>query len=94
MTVTQTIDIPANRRVFLDLPPELPVGRAQVELKVLPFPRQEKSAAGIYETATSLRGIAKKMGSTLTVEHFHEMMREEKILEEEQFERLSAKKVN
>jgi hypothetical protein len=30
MTITQTIEIPADRRIFLDLPPELPVGRAKV----------------------------------------------------------------
>ena len=30
MTIEQTIEVPANRRVFLDLPPELPVGRAKV----------------------------------------------------------------
>jgi hypothetical protein len=30
MTIEQTIDIPANRRVSLDLPPELPVGRAKI----------------------------------------------------------------
>ena len=30
MTLTQTIDVPADRRVFLDLPFTLPVGRAVV----------------------------------------------------------------
>jgi len=30
MTIEQTIEIPASRRIFLDLPPELPVGRAKV----------------------------------------------------------------
>ena len=32
MTVTQTVDIPANRRVYLDLPPELPIGKAQITI--------------------------------------------------------------
>ena len=30
MTVMQTVNIPADRRVFLDLPPELPVGMARI----------------------------------------------------------------
>ncbi|MCL2128051.1 MAG: DUF1902 domain-containing protein [Treponema sp.] len=30
MTVEQTIEIPASRRVFLDLPPEMPVGKARI----------------------------------------------------------------
>jgi len=32
MTIEQTIEIPASHRIFLDLPPELPVGRTKVEL--------------------------------------------------------------
>jgi hypothetical protein len=30
MTIEQTIEIPASRRVFLDLPQDLPVGRAKI----------------------------------------------------------------
>ena len=39
MSVTQTVEIPANRRLHLDfeVPMEIPVGKAQVELKVIPF---------------------------------------------------------
>ena len=36
MTIEQTIEIPPNRRLVLDLPLELPVGRARVELIVTP----------------------------------------------------------
>jgi len=48
MSVTQTVEIPANRRVHLDfeVPNEIPIGKAQVELKVIPFVnRQNKSAS-------------------------------------------------
>jgi len=41
MTITQTIEIPANRRILLDLPPELPIGKAQVEVKIIPFVKKE-----------------------------------------------------
>ena len=27
MTITQTIEIPADRRIFLEVPPQVPVGR-------------------------------------------------------------------
>jgi len=30
MTVSQTVDIPANRRLTIDVPPEIPAGRAVV----------------------------------------------------------------
>ncbi|MCL2139607.1 MAG: DUF1902 domain-containing protein [Treponema sp.] len=30
MTITQTVDIPVDRRIFLDLPSDLPIGRAKV----------------------------------------------------------------
>jgi hypothetical protein len=36
MTIEQTIEIPPNRRLVLDLPFELPTGRARVELTVIP----------------------------------------------------------
>ena len=36
MTIEQTIDIPPNHRLELDLPFELPVGRAKVELTIIP----------------------------------------------------------
>ena len=30
MVIEQVVEVPANRRIFLDLPPELPVGRAKI----------------------------------------------------------------
>ena len=38
MTITQTVEIPADRRVFFEFfaPEEIPTGRAQLELKVTP----------------------------------------------------------
>ena len=32
MTIEQTIEIPPSRRISLDLPPELPVGRAKITI--------------------------------------------------------------
>ena len=30
MVITQTVEIPANRKIFIDLPPELPIGKANI----------------------------------------------------------------
>ena len=48
MIIEQTIEIPPNRRLVLDLPVELPVGRAKVEVIVTPeknSPVPEKKSA-------------------------------------------------
>ena len=84
MTIEQTIEIPASHRIFLDLPPELPAGKAKITIT----PQTEKQAANAYETIESLRGLAKKMGSTLTVESFLEMRHEDLRIEEERYKKL------
>ena len=45
MTITQTVEIPDNHRVFLDFPKEIPVGKAQIELKVIPFVKKDGKSA-------------------------------------------------
>ena len=47
MTLTQTIEIPADRRVRFDfvVPREIPEGTAQVEFKVFPFVKKEEKQA-------------------------------------------------
>jgi len=42
MTITQTVEIPADHRVFFDVPKEIPVGKAQIELKVIPFVKKDE----------------------------------------------------
>jgi hypothetical protein len=36
MTIEQTIEVPADRRIFLDLPLEMPIGRVKMKLIVAP----------------------------------------------------------
>jgi hypothetical protein len=36
MTIEQTVEIPVNRRILLDLPQNLPSGKARVEVRVTP----------------------------------------------------------
>jgi len=88
MTVEQTVEILASRRIFLNLPLELPMGRAKITVTS----QVEKPAATSCEAAVNLRGLAKKMGSTLTVERFLEMRQEDLRLEEAKYRRLFQEK--
>jgi hypothetical protein len=53
MTIEQIIEIPPDRRLVLNLPFELPVSRAKVELTVTPEKREivvsEKAAFGCLQ---------------------------------------------
>ena len=37
MTITQTVEIPADRRLIIDVPDDVPIGRANVEYKITPI---------------------------------------------------------
>ena len=67
MTITQTIDVPADRRVFFVFPHEIPTGKAQVELKVIPFVKKDESAKKTGERSTphtdALLNIFSKIGN-------------------------------
>ena len=56
MTITQTVDIPesaANRRLTIDVPREVPSGRARVEIKVIPFVKKEEKPAPAVSTGAT-----------------------------------------
>ena len=42
MTITQTVVIPADRLITLEVPREVPTGRASVEYKIIPFVKKEE----------------------------------------------------
>jgi hypothetical protein len=84
MTIEQTVDIPADHRIFLDVPPEAPAGRTRITVTF----ETDGAAPNRYATLENLRGIAKRMGSTLTVKQFLKMGREDTELEEMQYQRL------
>jgi len=45
MTITQTVEIPADYRIFLDLPRSVPIGaKAQVDINILPDKIVKKAA--------------------------------------------------
>jgi hypothetical protein len=80
MTVTQTVEIPADRRIMLEVPSEIPPGRT-----ILTF----TPVANACKVVENLRGAAKKMGSTLTTERFLEMRRDDLNLEEERYRKFA-----
>ena len=81
MTIEQTVEIPADHRIFLDLPPELPVGRAKVEFTVTP----ETTPPGkTVKPLKSLLGIHKDLD---TMSAYFARKRAEKALEDAQIER-------
>ena len=50
MTITQTVEIPADRRITIEVPKEIPAGKAQIELKVIPFVKREKPVPPLSDT--------------------------------------------
>jgi hypothetical protein len=83
MIIEQTVDIPADRRIFLDLPEDSPAGKAKITVTF----EADKALPDRYAALENLRGIAKRMGSTLTVEQFLAMRREDLELEEAKYRR-------
>ena len=86
MTITQTVEVPANRRIFLDLPPELPVGRAKVELTVTP---ENLSQEKTVKSLASFFGVDKGLD---TMDAYFVRKRADKELENSQFEKNQLKK--
>jgi len=83
MIIEQTIEVPDSRRIFFDLPPDLPVGMAKVELIFTPLSDapQTKSNGKIRLTkkmidemlqGEALRSLSGILHTDMTVEEIHE----------------------
>ena len=80
MTIEQTVAIPADYRLFLDLPRSVPIGaNAWVSINI---PTEFDSQSGIepVKPIKSYRGILKGRG--ISVERLRELQREDKALED------------
>jgi len=55
MTIEQTIEIPPSRRISLDLPPELPVGKARIS--ILSVAKEPKTDRALLSMRGSCKGI-------------------------------------
>ena len=79
MTIEQTVAIPADYRIFLELPRFVPIGaNARVSINI---PTESDSQNGIdpVKQIKSYRGILKGRG--ISVERLRELQREDKTLE-------------
>jgi len=54
MTIEQTVDIPANRKITLEVPPQIPTGKARIELNVIPFINEQDKPEKISLTKQSI----------------------------------------
>jgi hypothetical protein len=78
MTIERTVEIPADRRLYLnlELPFTVPAGiKARVAISI-PVPENSTPDRGIK----SFRGILK--GKGISLERFREMQREDKAIED------------
>jgi len=69
MTITQTVDIPADHRVFFEFlaPREIPAGKARVEMRVTPVvEKQEKPAPKSADEAAPIPDSLKRILSLPT----------------------------
>jgi len=60
MTVTQTVDIPADRRVFFEFlaPREIPAGKARVEVKVTPVVEKQTDQRSAEPALSAAEGTS------------------------------------
>ena len=68
MIITQTVEIPADRCITLEIPHEIPTGRARLELNVIPFVKKPETPLKALEgvatpIADSLLGVAAHLGN-------------------------------
>jgi hypothetical protein len=82
MTIEQTVEIQADRRLVMELPREIPVGMAKVEVTVTPAAPRRLSHREAIEKCW---GIAK---GVLSSDEFLEMRRKDKELEDAQYRKM------
>ena len=89
MTIEQTVAIPADYRISIELPRSVPVGvQARVSITI-PTAFEGYSGVEQKKPVKSFRGILK--GKGITVERFREMQREDKAFEDAADERKNQK---
>jgi len=82
MTIEQTVEIPTSRWITIEVPPELPIGKAKVELTITP----ETMPRG--KTVTSLASLAGIDKGLDTMDAYFARKRADKEKEDAQFEQM------
>ena len=89
-TIRKTVDIPADRRLYLELPQDTPTGQADITLTITGAADKRRTATkpmSAEEAVAYCRGLAKRMGSRLTSGRSLAWRREDRELEEMQYRR-------
>jgi hypothetical protein len=87
MTIEQTVTIPADHRLTLDVPPQIPVGAtARFELFWSP---QEETVNSLDTALEKIWALCKD--SSVTVDGFLEMRRRDNEFEENQYRQFISK---
>jgi hypothetical protein len=91
MTIEQIVEIPASRRLFVEVPREIPAGRTILTFTPAPSVEDAKVSPRMTagEAIEKCRGIAK--GSRFTSRRLFEDRRGEAALDEAQYRRLLSK---
>jgi hypothetical protein len=88
MTIEQTVDIRADHRLVLELPPETPLGMAKVEITVTPEETEEERRERFLKAIEHCAGLGKRLGSKVTSDDIIRGRREDLALEEAKYRRL------
>jgi hypothetical protein len=64
MTIEQTIEIPANRQITLEVPSQIPTGKARIELKVIPLIKERDKSGKISLTKQSIEEMLRNSPHT------------------------------
>jgi hypothetical protein len=91
MTIEQTVEIPVNRRIFLDLPQDLPFGKARVEVRVTPLAEVPPPRGKTDAPMLSLMDLYGSCEGEDTLDAYFERKRADKTLEEPRFSPLKGK---
>jgi hypothetical protein len=51
MTIEQTIEIPDSHRVYVDLPPQIPAGKARIAISILGYPGADNDIEAFSDEA-------------------------------------------
>jgi hypothetical protein len=99
MTVEQIVEVPATRRLFVEVPREIPIGRTILTFTPAPVETENNKGEGAEgegipcltarEAIEKCRGIAR--GSRFTSERLFEDRRRDAALDEAQYRRFFRK---
>ena len=90
MSIERTVEIQSDRRLVLELPPDLPEGRATVLATITPERNEtaEERRERFRKAAEHCRGLGKRLGLTVTSDDIIQGRREDLALEEAKYKRL------